>query len=341
MNEPKSIIQCDKNGTPIQEWASVNKACIGMNLNRTQLDKALKEKKEFKGFLFVYKTDMPDVGELPNGEDSPQHGKSAPGANVPREIDDDKIVMSKADLERMLGDVENRILARVSKAPSQDNTGEMKEIIADLADSLNPSGGYRTKTRFEASIDREDYLDKPVRFFTYRNYFSIHSETRYSHEVKTPYGRPIIFKNISGHVTGGSTKSGKQTVQIAAADIYTKKELAWMKASPMFNVVFFEKVAGIDTIDPYKASQLAQALTEISGLSEFNMMQKAMSAGISPSTDVEEMRKQLIQLIANQNIDIAKTISRNAASPLDASMDQIIKRGVDKNQLSGISVNSY
>lgn len=252
----------------------------------------------------------------------------------------DNITLSRAELQKMLGEVETRIEAKLLKTSPQvaGGNGELKEIFADLAEQLNPNKGQRFRAKFEAQIDREDYLDEPVVFFTYYNTYAIHSEMRYSHEVKTPYGRPIRFSNISGHVTGGS-KNGKQTVQISAAQIQTKKELDWMLASPKYNVVFFRQIKDVQNIDPHKASKLAEALTEISGFTEYQVMQRAISAGVPPSTDVEHMRKALIELIANQNLDIERAVSMGAASTADATREATIKRGA--SQATGVRVLSY
>lgn len=276
-----------------------------------------------------YSTELSKLGTT-HGEGHPDY--------VSKETD--TVTLSKADLQKMLDGIEKKLEAKFTNTSVMGQKDDMRDLVTELVEQLNPVQGQRHRAKYEVQVDKSDYLPEPVMFFTYKNYYAIHSETRYSHEVKTPYGRPIVFQNISGHITGNS-RGGKQTVQIAAAQIQTQKELDWMRSSPKFNVMFFEKMRDVTDIDPIKASHLAQAMSEISGFTEYQVMQRALSAGIPADTDVEQMRRKLIQLIANQNIEMERAVSRNAASTADSSLETVIKRGVNANQIAGNSVMSY
>jgi hypothetical protein len=282
-----------------------------------------------------YSTEIKKVAE--------QYENGHPDYVSPLPSPEDTVTLTRAQLENMFADAETRLLAKLAAStPVQSaapNEG-LKDVMSDLADILNPTPGQRHRARTTAEIDRNDYLAEPVMFFTYKNYYSIHSETRYSHEEKTPYGRPIVFQNVTGHITG-NPRGGKQTVQISAAQIQTKKELEWMRSSPKFNVVFFEKMKDVMDIDPVRATHLAQAMAEISSLSEFQVTQRAAAQGIQMGTDVEQMRRKLIEKMAKESMDMEMSVSRNAATTSDATLEATLKRGLSQQQGSATRVMSY
>lgn len=250
---------------------------------------------------------------------------------------EDNITLSRADLETLMKGVEEKLEAKL-KLKSSGNDGDVKELVSELVEQLSPTPGNRRRLMKEEDIDREDYLDEPVLFFTYTIYYAIFSEKRYGQEVSTPYGRKIQFTNIATNVQGGAGRNGKQILQISAAQVTTKKEVEWLRNSPKFGVIFFESMKDVQAIDRHRAQNLADAMIQISTMSEHQIMQRALSYGVTASKDAEVMKMNLIKKIADENANLEMTVSRNAASTQDAMLEQTIKRGVNRDQVAANTV---
>jgi hypothetical protein len=249
------------------------------------------------------------------------------------------ITMTQAELANLLEGVANKFEKRIEAfekgAPSTGN--DMKEFAAQIAESLSPNSGQRYAAKYEDQIDKKDFLDKPVKMFAYNHYFAIFGDVRYGHETKTPYGRPIQFTNVVTQKT-----SGKQVLYVAEANITTKKELEYMRSSPMYGIIFHEKIkADLTESDRVMAKMLSNAFMEISNMSEYQIMQRAKEEGLKASTDIELMRVSIIKKIAERNMAFEQSVSREATSlgiQNDKDFEDTVKRGKPH---AGTSVMSY
>lgn len=295
----KKITQLAPDGvTVINTFESIQKAVDTLKIARPVLTAACESGEVVEGFKFK----MEDVS-------AEASAKSPDASEEPAEK---QITMSESDLAKMLSGVEERLTKKFqSNAPATD----MNDFARVLAENLNNNSDGAVKryaARNEASVDPDDYLAEPVMFFTYLHYFSLHAERRKGHEVLTPFRRPIIFNNISGHISG-ATRKGTQTVQISAAQITTKSELDWLRKSPKMGIIIHESIGETTVVDHEYATKLMEALTEISALTDHQVLNRALGEGVPASRDIDAMRSQLIKKIADRSIELSKTVSKDAA----------------------------
>lgn len=319
-NLPKKITQYASDGvTLIETFESVNQAVKKTDISFPKIKAAAESGNPESGFIFKYE-------------------KQEEPVTSPKE-DERTYTLSETDLKALLGETAKKMEEKIRADLKSEKPGiDMKEFAEVIADAMNQDSVKRYSARSEAQIDPDDFLEEPTIFFCYLHRFAIFGEKRYGHEVTTPYRRPLVFDNISGHVSGAGFR-GKQTVQISACQITTKKELEWMRKSPKLGVIVFEQIGETTNMDHTEALQLSAALNEISALSDQAMVKRALSEGIKANKDIGIMRKDLIKKIASQNLENEKRVSREAASSASHTLNDTKKRGV--SQIAGANLTSY
>lgn len=312
--QSKKVIQYDLDGKIINTFETVKVAVEKTNINYQDMKKSSDNDTEESGFKFKIVEPEPE--------------QKGPAGEGPKPVEEEKMIhVSESEFKTLMENMEKRLEAKFNKGAKEGASpfGPMdglKEAFSELADNLNPNPGTKYAARFEESIDAKDFLDVPVKMFTYNHYFAIFGEMRYGHEVKTPYGRPIVFKNVV------TQQSGRQVLYVAEAKIATKKELEWMRKSPMYGIIFHEKIKGdLSEADRLMAAKLSQAFLEIAGMTEYQIMQRATDEGLPKSTDVEVLRVGIIKKIAERNMDFEKGVSRESASSVKASKEDTLRRG--------------
>jgi len=242
----------------------------------------------------------------------------------------DTVTLSKKQLQDLMDGVEKKLEAKFN-LPKGSN--DISALVEELVEQLNPDMA-RSRMRREEQIDQSDYLPEPVAFFTYSRRYVIWDDKRYGQPVKTPYNRPFIFINVSTHVTGGVGRNGTQVLHTSVCLVSTKKEVEWLQKHSLYKTVFFESMGETATIiDRHFALKMQEGLAEISSLTEYEIMKRAIDAGVSPSKDLSAMRSALIVKIAQRNMTAEKNISAQA---LEA---EVLSR--EKRPAGGVRVMSY
>lgn len=321
----KKVTQLGADGTPIETFDSIAQAVDKLKIKREDLKLAC---------------EMGTPIPTPMGEFTFRFETSDSESVDSKSSDSNEklITLTEARLAELLEGVEKRIEKKydslIKGAPVQGN--DMRELATIIGDAMNQDSIKRYRSVDAAAIDPDDFLQEPRMFYCRLNYYAIHGEKRMGHEVNTPYRRPLVFQNISGHVTGAGIGK-KQTVQISACQITTKKELEWILKSPKLGIIIFENVEDGSDVDNALALELASAVTEVAALTDHQMIQRALNEGIPQSKDVDMMRSRLIRKMAEKAIKFSRSVSAEAASSLGATIDDTLKR----KSHSGVTVTSY
>ena len=201
-------------------------------------------------------------------------------------------------------EVKNKVEETMSKDSVQQMILEMqkdfkKELEIRLQEERKLFEGRKT-VRENEDYGKElvdDYLDKPVTFFSYHSNYTYAGDIRRGRE-SVPPGGMVKFKNLirSKRRNGGNT----QVISISTASIHSKELLDFMRQSPYFGIIFHETINQALTIDALWAQKLIEANSQVQRMSDPSVIDRCAQEGIPLSTDIQLMRRQLIDLVAQK-----------------------------------------
>jgi len=156
-----------------------------------------------------------------------------------------------------------------------------KEIASDLK-------------RGEDLID--DWLETPVTFFSYSFTYSLFSDMRQGKESIPPNGM-IKFKTLIRRIV--KSDRGVTTTSVCVAKSNSRAEVEWLRSSPLFGITFQESISGTTTMDASMAQVLIASNQEVNKLNDYDVITKCRAYNLPILTDVQVMRKNLTQHLAD------------------------------------------
>jgi len=263
------------------------------------------------------KFDLGDFEITKGISNEPKDEKVVSETGKPEEV----ITLSKTELYSIIHNIVDKKLAVIK------DTSEDKSISSDIAQAIQkliPEKQQKLSTATTLdNIDYDDVLAEPVTFFAYSYSFSFFGYKKYGREIDNPFGRPIQFNHLYRYAKG--TGRHREWVNMCVAKIYSKKEAEYVRNNPLFGVRFFEDIGRASSVDVSFAQLLSDAGNSISMLNEHQIVHKAISMGISASTDVEDMRKKLIYKIAEDTMRDQKQKAQSSARDMNMTPDEIGK----------------
>lgn len=190
--------------------------------------------------------------------------------------------------------------------------------ITDDVDLLSPD-----------SYSNDDVLDEPKIYFTYSNGKTLYSYTdaKTRRVVELPYGveRPIKFKKVYAYRKTDRTGKGDKVHTVARYVTYSKKEDEFLRNHPYFNISIFESMGDAEAIDSSFATVLESVRTQVSKMSNHNVLDRARNLGIAIQEDPSEMRKALIHKLAEDQMEASKKRNESYVHDSVSSRDIINK----------------
>jgi hypothetical protein len=194
---------------------------------------------------------------------------------------------------------------------------ENKELKAAIASKPKTT----EVTHDEAVID--DYLETPVVFFCYNFSFSIHGYINRGKEHLAPNG-PVRFKLLHRYPLGTGAQAKFHSV--AGVKIHSRKELEFLRNHPGFGYRFHEKVEGVARIDTMLADILTREAMRVNAMSDHSILEACINENIPRTTDITQMRKQLISKRAD-------TAQGKINSTMKHRADQAIEQAKNANSI--------
>ena len=213
-------------------------------------------------------------------------------------------------------------LTALKSVPAAESTVDvLKELVSQLQNKPDSEkyGGEDTYTRPE-DIDPEDVLDEGVTFFSHQVFYVIADDKRNGHNVRTPFGKPIIFMYQSTR----QVKHGNETKlhNVSAYTSYSKKEVEWIREHKFFGTIFFSTHTKAMSVDAIKASRLAKIIITLQRYEVHKVVKMARDLGIEPSQDIQGLR------IAIANMQAEREMKAEEQSNLIKVRESIIEKDI-------------
>lgn len=144
----------------------------------------------------------------------------------------------------------------------------------------------------------DDYLEKPVTFFSYHSSYSFHGDMRMGRESLPPGGK-IKFKNLIRTRRRG--ERGVQVISISVANIQSRSQVEFMRTSPLYGIIFHESMDQSLTVDAMWAQKLVEAHQQVGRMSDQDIIARCTVEKINLSTDIQLMRKLLTERVAERS----------------------------------------
>lgn len=218
----------------------------------------------------------------------------------------------------------------------------MKKLLDENSKAVRKSEIAIENKSFTAQL-LDDYLEVPVVFFAYSSDFFIGGDFRNGREILPPSrdekveGKTgiIRFEQVVRQIRRTERSSAK-VICISAYKCHSKAEAEFLENHSLFGVRFFKEMDTTKTIDSKWATKLTEANNALAKLDDHGIIQKCADYGIPRSTNVQEMRRKLINMMAQSLIAQEEKLMTEKATDLysgfdvsgDGSMRKITPRNI-------------
>lgn len=191
---------------------------------------------------------------------------------------------------------------------SKEDLAKIMAEISTLKEKINVPVSFVQANPLEAkvshsSFDRNDVLEEPAVFFTYSYGYAVMDDCIFGHPIPSPYDRPFLFKHLyRKEKFNGGDKNRKEYLYVSAVQVYSKKEAHWLRSHSLFKIKFFEQIGDAERVDVAFQEKLVEVSNELSTMNEHQIVQRAINEGITPSSDIIKMKRQLINVLAERRI---------------------------------------
>jgi len=170
---------------------------------------------------------------------------------------------------------------------SDDKDKETAALREEILKLKSKSAG--SNNHDEEIVD--DYLEVPVVLFCYRFAFSLPSYKYRGKTYKAPNGN-IHFKLLHRYKLGDGAQAKVHAV--SAVKVQSRADLEYLRTFPGYGYMIHEKDQGPERIDTMMADFLTKEASRINGMTEHSMIQMCQSEGIGVTTDLAQMKRELI-----------------------------------------------
>lgn len=190
------------------------------------------------------------------------------------------------------------VLLEMIKAAGKGNKDDMAKMIQGLATAINPDAPREVNYN-EQEIDKDDYMESPILFYTHISRYVIVAEKRYGRSVLPPLGN--IKFDLHAKMMTGEGRDKKQRF-ISMYPCYLKTIYKFLKSSPQLGIMFHESINGVMSMDVHQSQRLLNAMNTLSGMNEQQVRNRASQEGIPDSfvDDYEAIRHKTIERIASK-----------------------------------------
>lgn len=231
------------------------------------------------------------------------------------------VVLEKKDAERedslfVLAQSMKRMLDILieNKDADKNVVNGVTDAMNKLANAQGGAGRVYSRPAVEYSnIDVEDSI-KPVTFFAWSISKNIFDDFKNGVAIMSPYGAPIKFSPFTQIKTKGSNDKSTKTNSMSTVQIYSKRQLEFLRNHSEFGITFFETISDAIDVSPDKADALQQASEFVKNLTDYQVKQRCLTPGSGikiDSMDMSVLRKSLIKKLAQEYKPEQEAIQKN------------------------------
>lgn len=197
-----------------------------------------------------------------------------------------------------------------TETKEQAPSTEFLQILKDLQEQINilKSEKKAPEATIAAADDYdilEDYMEYPAVFFSFSSEYAIHSDKRSGKESFPPNREFVKFKKLYRYSRKGAGRA-VETVAVSQATIRSKATTEWLRKHSLFGIKFFENINDVKSVDVTLAEKMAESAARVSGMSDMQVIERCKSEGMGVHSDLDKLRKELIQKLAKQSIQKVK-----------------------------------
>lgn len=205
-----------------------------------------------------------------------------------------KVEVDADVLSNLLKKVE--ALEKAQRNSSLGNVGDLATAISEATRNKDAIDSGIEAVYDDSNVPVEDFLDKPVYMYTFVSYRPIFDDRKYGQVVKTPYGRPLVFKFTGNFPNGNGT-----SVPVATCKIETKKELAYLRTHTSFGKEIFERAEEAANVTSDDAAVISRVLSLVNSMTQAEVISRVRNEGIvEVSEDIEKMRTGLFNHLLSE-----------------------------------------
>lgn len=197
------------------------------------------------------------------------------------------------------------LVSSKSQAPNQGLEGT-KELVTTIISEMKKRsdnekyGSDKDNYINEDELDPEDVLDKGVSFYCHSGGYVIVDDKKNGHKVPTPFRNNIVFNHLSTNRSG----SGKDLkVEVISRYVSTsKKEVEWLRNSSFYGWKIFDDIQVAKSSHAKIAFAINRFLTGVRTMDKTSFFNACKEKGIGMSKDLEAMRLQYAQILAEEEV---------------------------------------
>jgi len=203
-----------------------------------------------------------------------------------------------------LKDLVAKISTNHNQVQASSDTGAIIETVIREMNKKSDEEKYGERGEKyveEADQDINDVLKEGVSFFAHQGGYVIVDDLKNKRRVATPFREAIIFDHFKTKVIG----AGKNlTVEnMCRYTSYSKKEVAWLRNSNYYGWKIFDDSKAVTSTHAKLATHISRFLMGARAMDKHQMFKACESMGIAMSTDIENMRLQYAQILAEKEIE--------------------------------------
>ena len=205
------------------------------------------------------------------------------------------------EMKKMISD-----LAKAKSGNSAPNNGGTLDVATAIISEMKKrtdaekysSEGNNYIT--EDEIDPNDHLEEGVRFYSHSGGYFIIDDKRNGHPVPTPFRNVITFNHLS------TTRSGEgKNIKVENVSMYvssSKKEVEWLKNSSFYGKHIFSDFQIAKSSHAKLASAINRILGGVRTMDKNSFFTSCKAMNIPMSRDLESMRLQYVQIMAEKEV---------------------------------------
>jgi hypothetical protein len=183
--------------------------------------------------------------------------------------------------------------------------GTMLKLLFELKGELAELKAKETRN-FEEDEEYdllEDYLEVPAVFFCFSQEFNVHADVRQGRESLPPLGF-VKFKPLYRYHRKNSR--GVDVIAVSQCIIRSKAQSDWLRRHTRFGIKFFENIDDVKSVNTVLAEKMSEYSGMVSRMSDHQVIQRAQQITLPVHSDIEQLRKELIQKLAEKDILASK-----------------------------------
>lgn len=184
----------------------------------------------------------------------------------------------------------------VDELDKKDLMQMMSELQAQF-DDLKKTKKFEEQEEYDIL---DDYLETPAIFFCFSQQLNIHADMRMGRESLPPLDF-VKFKPLYRYYRKNT--KGVDVISVSQCLIRSGEQAKWLREHTQFGIKFFENINDAQSVDTTLAEKMAEQSGRVGRMSDLAVIEKCNFAEIPVHTDLSKLRKELIQKLAQDDIN--------------------------------------